>query len=168
MDFKELYNLPEQCIYAFLNKRDKKIYIGWTKNLISAIQQNINLMKYSNHPCKSDISILDFEVLENIVTESDLRIRCEHYSNKYSNEGWTLYRNYCAIAYKVIIDVFISSNSLSVKSCVKLQSKRRGELIVGIFETVSDAEVFVTDNYSNGVANIIYADNKLTKDFRAK
>lgn len=171
MNFQELYNLPEKCIYAFLNQKDKKIYIGFTKNLLQALERNLYYMKYSNHPCKNDIANLELIVLENIVTDLDLRLRYEYYSNKYSNEGWRLYRNYKAIDYKVSIDVIniaISNGMPSIKCCVKLRRRGSNELIVGIFNSVSEAELFVSDKYSNGVSNIIYADNKLTLDFLGK
>lgn len=171
LSFQELYNLPERCIYAFLNKKDKKIYIGFTKNLLSALQRNLYLMKYSNHPCKNDVSKIEFEILEYIVTDSDLKLRYEYYSNKYSNDGWGLYRDYKAIDYKVSIDL-IDTNVVggmpSIKCCVKLRRQGYSELIVGIFNSVSDAEVFVSDKYSNGVFNIIYCDNQLTLDFLEK
>lgn len=170
--FQELYKLPDKCIYAFLNESDKKIYIGMAKNIVTSLSRNISEMKYSNHPCKNDVSKLKFEILENIVTDRDLKLKYQYYSNKYKNEGWTLYRDYCAISYKVLIDV-LNVNKLygmpSIKCCVKLRSRGYRELTVGLFETVEEAEVFVANNYSNSpITNIIYADNKLTRYYNAE
>lgn len=163
--FTQLISLPEKCIYAFFNHEDKKVYVGYSSNILRSLYSNFNGIKYSN--MKDDINKLSFSVLEEVVDTDRLRIRYQFWSDHYSNIGYGLYRNYKAVGYKARIDVQEEPGKgklANYKFIVKLISRGYRELIVGIFDDLSEANKFISLHYSN-VNDIIYSDNELTNNY---
>lgn len=164
MDFQELANLPSKCIYGLFNDLDKKVYIGHTNNLLRSLYSNIESLKYSN----IDFNKLDFRIIETIVDSARLRIRYQYWVSDYSNRGWTMYRNYKAISYRVKVEVLNDVTKVNGKKYyfyVKLVSRGYKELIVGVFDAIDECNEFVSLNYSN-ICDIVYSDNELTNLYR--
>lgn len=168
---KEIMSLPEQCIYGLINNQDKKIFIGYTKDLVTALNRIGKDIKSSNHVCKEDLNKLELIILEIINNESDLKLKYQFYYNKYSNMGFLHYRKYKAVGsyklrIKVLNDIPEDLRS-SISIYVKLHYGRSKELIVGIFDSVEECYAFVDEFYpdKNKVVNIIYSSNKLTKEY---
>lgn len=165
-----LLHLPSTCIYGFINEYDKKIYIGFSCDLLLALYRNLKDIKYSNHPCKKDFKKLKLIIIETLDNKLNSRIRYQYWVNKYSNMGYKNYRNFKASSYKVRVDVlrdFRMTYDRRFLFYVKLRTRHGKEFIVGVFDKVEDAELFVTLNYTS-IDDIIYAGNKLTKEYLKK
>lgn len=162
MDLQEILSFPTMGIYAFVNEEDRKIYVGYSKNIVTAFSRLVQNLKYSN--MQEDADKLKFVILENIVTERSLRLRYEYWSRKYSNEGWSLYRSYRAVSYRLRVDLFSDHSERSLIG-VKIVSRGYKELTVGVFESVGESRAFINEYYKDGVDNLIYASNRLTKEF---
>jgi hypothetical protein len=164
-----LYNIPEMCIFGFADSTNKKIYISYSSNLPSALARIIKDIKYSNSKLKKDIAYLDFWVLEKVTDRKNLRLRYKFYQNKYSNEGWMLYKRDNKLPnYKLRIDVVKASDGCMERDYqvhIKLATRAGKELIVGVFSNYPDALEWANGAYEdkNNIINIVYADNELTK-----
>lgn len=159
-----LIHLPKMSVYGFINLETKKIFIGYSRNTIQAICRQIK-----NPLLKGDLKKVSFIIIETIDDPINLRVRYEYWVNEYRNLGFIMYRQHNAITYKAQIGVMDDISSLvngKLQFTVKLRSRRRKELIVGVFETLEEANGFIELNYPNGVVNrVIYADNTLTTSY---
>lgn len=166
--FIDLYDYPEMCIYGLINNVDKKIYLGYTVNLPQAISRIIKELKYSNNKLKGDVGNLELCVLETITDRKNLRIKYKEWCNKYSNEGWILYRkdNYSNIPrYKLRIDIIgvgESSKDEDIKVEVNLLTRRYKKLTVGVFKDYETANNWACENYPQwtNITNIVYAEDE--------
>lgn len=165
---REIIDLPDQCIYGLINNQDKKIFIGYTKDLVTALNRIGKDIKYSNHILKNDINKLELIIIETINNEDLLRSRYQFWYNKYSNMGFLHYRKYKAMGfYKLFIDVLMVNHIHVPKVYVKLRWGRSKELTVGIFDSVEECDAFINEFYpnKNNIASIIYSSNILTKEY---
>lgn len=169
--FKDIIDLPEQCIYGLVNKSDKKIFIGHTKDLVTALNRIGKDIKSSNHVLKEDINKLELIILEVIKDDSLLRSRYQFYYNQYSNMGYLHYRKYKAMGfYKLhvyVLNDVLDDNRCKARVYVSLHYGRSKEVVVGIFDSVPDSDVFINKYYvdKNNISVIIYSSNKLTKEY---
>lgn len=162
--FKELSQLPDKCIYGLFNDQGKKVYIGFSNNTVRTIYSNISNLKYSN----KDFNNLEFRVIETIEDSNRLKVRYQYWVSHYSNEGWSMYRDYKAIQYKVRIDVIGDETKIRNGRhllYVKLLSRGYRELVVGVFDGVAECNEFVALYYKE-VNDVIYSNNELTKEYR--
>jgi len=163
-----LFNYPEMCIYGLINNTDKKIYLGYTVNLPQALSRIIKELKYSNGKLRDDLNKLELIIIEPITDRKNLRIKYKEYSNKYSNEGWILYRKdkYSNIpCYKLRIDVIgvgESSKDEDTKVEVNLLTRRYKKLTVGVFKDYVTAWDWALKNYPrwSNILNIVYAEDQ--------
>jgi hypothetical protein len=164
--FQDLSNLPDKCIYGLFNDQDKKVYIGYSSNTIRTLYSNISNLKYSN--LTPDWGKLEFRVIEPIEDSNRLKVRYQYWVSHYSNEGWSMYRDFKAIEYKVRIDIL--NDETRQKNgryllYVKLLSRGRSEVVVGVFDSLSECNEFVESNYKT-IKDIHYSNNELTNEYR--
>lgn len=80
-----------------------------------------------------------------------------------------MYRSFKAIKYKPSIEVMtdlVTPNSPKVLCYVKLTSRGYKELVVGVFDTIHDADKFMLEFYPDGkVYDIKYCNNRLTREY---
>lgn len=165
---QDLGSIPEMCIYGFINETDKKIFIGYTTDIVTALNRNLKEMKYSNHPCKDDFDKLKVINIETLKSRQDAKIRYQYWVKQYSNQGYRMYRKYKAVDYKVRIEVLrdfrVKPPTSAYLLYVKLLDRRYKSITVGVFDQVSEADDFVANNYAQ-VDKIVYSDNQLTKEY---
>jgi len=165
---KEIIDLPGQCIYGLINKLDQKIFIGYTKDLVTALNRIAKDIKSSNHVLKKDIDNIKLVILETIQDESLLRSRYQFWYNQYSNMGFLHYRKYKALgSYKLFREIVLDKQGHVPKIHVSLRYGRSKRVLVGIFSSVPECDEFVNQYYPNkkDISCIIYSSNKLTKDY---
>jgi len=168
VSLQELKSLPDCCIYGLINKADKKIYIGYSYDILSALSRNIKDFKYSNHPAKADFDKLEFIILETVKDRSSIRFRYAYWYESYKSMGYSFYRDYKGSKFRVKIDVgmdFRSEGGTTYLVYVKLVNSRYKEFIVGVFSGIQGAKEFVRNKYQdkNIVTSIEYASNDLTR-----
>lgn len=162
---QELDNLPLISIYGFFNETDKKVYIGYAFDTISALYRNIRDLKYSN----TDYNKLEFRIIETLHTRKDIRLRYQYWIDQYSNMGWGMYRSYKAIEFKLSTDIIRDWRYPLGTKClfrVRLISRRQSKRVVGVFKNQSDMDGFISQYYSNGrIVSVVVSDNDLTKEY---
>lgn len=156
----ELKTLSKQGIYYLINQESRKVYINYSSNIPNAIVKLLDSSNFDNN--------YKFSILEIVTDKKNLRIRCQYFKDLYSNMGYTLINSNRVSNRKLVIKLLPDFRGHITGMClfyVKIVSKGYGELIVGVFQHSSEVDSFVAQNYSNGINNIIYADNDITKEY---
>lgn len=166
-----LFHLPEMCIFGLINEENKLIMIYRTKNIVTALARIINEYKYSN---KTLLKYSKLVIIEEIKDPNNLWVRYSFWNKEYSNKGYII-GNKCRynIRYKLrkqILRDFRRKYDTHPLFYVKVVSSRYKEIVVGVFDKVDDMDAFITEFYPhNGlINNIVYSNNRLTKEYYVK
>jgi len=160
-----LLHLPEMCIFGLVNESGKKIFIGYTINIVTSLSKLIKEYKSSN----KELFKLPLIIIEKITDKHNLLVRYNYWCKYYSNKGYLLYKKPAnRVNFKIRID--LSKDFRMLKHTrhlfyVKILSRRYREHIIGVFDKIYDAEAFIADKYPNGIDDIIYSNNNLTKEY---
>lgn len=164
IEIQPLIGLPNKGLAAFVNERDRKVYIIHSDNLIDALLKNLMMIKQRTHSCMSlieDQSVLEFKFLESVEDRQLQKMRFIDWVDEYKKLGYAMYRNYLPVRYNA--KLAYSKNLKSIE--VRLYNKRYEWFVVGVFSTMKDAESWMSENYPNEIVNrIVYADNVLTRE----
>jgi hypothetical protein len=162
--YPTLTNLSKPGIWAIVNERDRIVYLSQSNNVLSAVSRNISSIHDKSHSTRRlirDKSLLSFVFLEEVATETDRKLRLNYWIDNYRNRGYTFYRKKngeCLYTPKVFI-------TTDFKVHVTLVNKRNDKLVVGVFNTIQEANQFVESNYPNTFYSITYSNNTLTKEY---
>jgi hypothetical protein len=167
MLLKNLTELTCSGIWAFVNNKDKRIFISHSNNILSSVSRNISEIKDKSHSCRKllrDFPNLDLLVLESHVLPHDRKIKVGKWMDHYRNKGWTLYKDNPPVSYSIKTTI---SNDYKVH--ILLVNKRNDKLVVGVFPTMDEATQFLSTNYpDNKVHKVIYSENSFTKEFNSR
>jgi hypothetical protein len=167
MKLKNLTELTCSGIWAFVNTKDKRIFISHSNNILSSVSRNISEIKDKSHSCRKllrDLPNLELLVLEADVLPQDRKIKVGKWMENYKNKGWTLYKDTPPVLYSIRTSI-----SKDYKVHILLVNKRNDKLVVGVFTTMDEATQFLFTNYPNNkVHNVIYSDNSLTREFNGR
>lgn len=159
--FEALKQTSQSGVFALTNKADKSVYINFSSNISRSL---VNLL-YSNLM----IPEFEFNVLEIVTENSNLRPRCQFYKDHYSNTGYQLLnpKRVCNLKLHIEpIDDFRLKGDSKYIFKVSIVSGSYKEFTVGIFESYTDVEVFCAENYKNSnIYRIVTANNELTKEY---
>ena len=164
-------NLLKTGVYAICNEKTKTVYIGYTSSFLTSINRNLKDIKDNNHKDipKDDYPDLDIILLEEINSRNmDHRIRVAYWIDHYRNLGYSLYRTYPGLRYKVRIEIQSDFRHPSTAPLVyvKLINRDYKKTIVGIFQSMHEAESFVAQYYNQSlITTIVYSDNILTREY---
>lgn len=164
---KDLTELNTPGVYALINNKDKRIFITQSNNILSSVSRNIAQIRDKSHSCRPllrNLPNLELLVLEHESSPKNRKIRLSYWMTIYKTKGYELYNPSTPVSYKVqariTSDYFVH---------VLLINKRNDKLVVGVFNTMSEAESFISQNYPNqSINNVIYSSNDLTKSFYNK
>lgn len=162
-----LAHLPEMCIFGLINNDTRSILIFRSKNIVTTLSRIIKEYKYSNKNILKDFKLI---IIEKINDPDNLWIRYNFWNDHYSNNDYIVH-NRCKykIRYKLrkqILGDFRMTYDKRHLFYVKVVSRRNKEIVVGIFDSVSDMDEFTSKFYPNGVIdNITYSVNSLTKEY---
>lgn len=165
-----LVHLPEMCVFGLINEESKIVLIYRTTNIVTSLARVIRDYKYSNKNILKNFKLI---IIEKIEDSNNLWIKYNFWVNEYSNKGYTVYnRSKYKMRYKLrkqILGDFRTRNELGVLFYVKVVSSRYKEVIVGIFDKVSDMDAFTDTYYPGGlILHLEYAKNSITKEYYAK
>lgn len=167
MKLKNLTELTCSGIWAFVNDKDKRIFISHSGNILSSVSRNISEIKDKSHSCRKllrDLPHLELIVLESGVLPHDRKIKVGEWMDYYRNKGWTLYKDTHPVSYSIRTSI-----SKDYKVHILLVNKRNDKLVVGIFPTMDEATQFLSTNYPNNkVHKVIYSENSFTKEFNGR
>lgn len=167
MKLKDIITTTFPGIWGFINKKDKRIFISNSSNVIVSISRNTTELLQKTHSCRQlikDLPKLELIILETSVPKNQRKARQSYWMDYYINQGYTLYRTIKPVLYKprlvITEDFFIH---------VLLVNARNDKVVVGVFNDMDTAQSFVSTHYSsNKIYNIIYAKNNLTMLFYKK
>lgn len=135
----QLQNLPSDAIFGIISDSSKEFYISYTSNMKGRIAQ---ILTSGDVELKEDSRVVIFDK-----TFKDLEYKqlfTEKYKGEYINKG---YKNVCKdrvhIQYKV--RVVYSKELRSVY--VYLVNKRKDHKLVGVFDSMDEASLFVKECY---------------------
>lgn len=158
---KTLFNFSNtKGILALENVKDKRVLLVRTSDVLVSLARIIKSIKSRNKYYRAMLK--DYRKLDIKLLDSDnSRMTFEYWNTHYKTEGYTFYRSYKAVQYSIKIEV---DNEYDV--LVKLRSKSNYEVILGVFDTIKDAESFVAYVYpTNEVTAIAYALNEKSKNY---
>lgn len=158
---KSLFNLSKtQGILALENARDKRVLLIRSSDVLASLNRVIGLAKSRNKRWR--LLYKDYRKLEiKLVDTSNTRMAFEYWVEVYSKLGYTFYSSYKAVQYVICTDV-----DSDYRVVVKLRSKSKYEIILGLFDTIKDAEAFIDYAYpTKDVKHIAYALNQRSREY---
>lgn len=158
---KRLFNLSKtQGILALENSRDKRVLLIRSSDVLTSLNRVIQLAKSRNKRWR--LLYKDYRKLEiKLVDTSSTRMAFEYWADIYSKLGYTFYSSYKAVQYVICTDV-----DPDYRVVVKLRSKAKYEVILGLFDTIKDAESFINYAYpTKDVKHIAYALNERSREY---
>ena len=180
------------CIYGFISSSDKKIYLGYTSDLLSAATRHIKQSKDGLHNCKalqSHIASTELVIIESFNASTShinylMPLRLSYWIHRYEKEGYSILNNKgksrgtpYRIRVNIVPNVFGPSEQDKVNHTrsdstylfeVRLASPSyNADLIVGVFDKRADTDSFVSRYYPdiNFIETIVIANNDLTKNY---
>lgn len=163
--FRTFTYIPYSGLFAILDNLGKKIYLGYSQDVLLALMSNKRKIDLCLHDTKELLGKeLDYYVLESC-SDEEHPLRFNYWLDKYKQLGYIDCRNYKPISYAFCTTVrnFPHPQS-SPKIFLELVSKNRQKrILLGVFDTRNSSKNFIAKNYSKGIYKIIRATNKLTK-----
>jgi len=157
---KELCDLSVEGVYAFINEKDKKIYVGQSKNVLNAVMRHIERFKLNAHECHElqkefNEGLLSFKLLEKHSGFIDRLVLAEYYKHEYSVLGYIIYKQKKHIRLNVRVRIETKGEH-KYKATVSIISNRKHHLL-GVFDTIHDANEFVAKYYTIPYKYLTYA-----------
>lgn len=157
---KNLYNLSNTpCILALENTKNKRVLLIRSNDALVSLGRVLKLTKSRNK--KYRLLNRDYRKLEVVILETgNSRLRFQYWVDHYKSLGYSFYSEYKAIQYTPKI---VSNDDYKLE--VHLVSKSRSEVIVGVFNTLQEAEDFIATHYPKGkpIYNIIMQQSESSK-----
>lgn len=154
-------NLPTSSIIALEQRSNKKVYLTIAHNTIASITRIKEFIK-SNKIETSDITI---NIHESINNRNILLLHLAYYEQLYLSRSNIIVDNRNSsitrlngLYYKVRVDI-----DPDYKAVVTIANRRKERVIVGVFDTVAEAEEFRDLYYTEKVVFPVIANNRLTR-----
>lgn len=164
MNLKQLISYSIPGIWGLINKKDKRIFISGSENILSAVSRNIEELLLKNHSCRNllrDIPNLELIVLETNTPKNQRKAKQSFWMDHYLSQGYTLYRTKPPVSYRVTTAI-----TQDYLIHVLLVNSRNDKIVVGVFDKMDHATQFITSHYNTSkIYNITYSQNNLTKLF---
>lgn len=152
---QDIQNLPNSCVYGFINDSTKEYYISYSQNLKSRIGAVIDSYDVIKEGVRLDIICL----LDN---KEYKMLLAEVYKRKYAYLG---YRNLGGAAEYINYKAKVQYSWDLKLVYVVLSNKRKDKKIVGVFKTIQEANEFYLQYYvGKEVVVPVYAVNELTRE----
>jgi hypothetical protein len=155
-------------IYCLINESKKRVYISYSKDIITSLSRIVRDIRSKNVIYKQlikDVRGLEFLLLEDINiydSEIDVCTKLDYFITLYKQLGYELYNDkYKLQKFKVSLEVDLNDNLVYVK----LVNKRYKKIVVGVFDKMYDAEEFATLFETMDIIKPIYSINNLTKSY---
>lgn len=146
-------------IIALENSRNKRVLLIRSNDVLATLARILKEVKSRNK--RYSLLHKDYRKIEiKVLSNDNSRLCFNQWSTYYSSLGYTFYHSYKAVQYSVKIEI-----DPMYQVVVKLVSRAKYEVVVGYFDTIDEADNFVSRNYPNrhNVLEIKYADNLKSK-----
>lgn len=156
---RNLNNLSNSGLFALISDFDRKVYLGYSRNVLEALKRIVSELDGDLNYLKKDFPNLRFVFLEKLEDEKLMKIFYRHYISYYRSQGYMSYRNFIPIKLKVKVEI---TNDYKIH--VYLVCSNNTKTLVGIFDNIQESDSFVSDYYSGDVKTIVYSNNLLTRN----
>lgn len=165
MNIKNLIDYSKPGIWGFFNEKDKRFFISYSNNILSSVSRNITQIQDKSHSCRKlirDLPHLNLVLfVDDALDTKSRKIRTMELINAFISKGYTPYINRTLVSYKLRM---VITNEYNIH--VLLINKRNDKIIVGVFDSINEANSFINSNYPNNkITKIIYSENSLSKEF---
>ena len=179
-EFKEV---PSSGVIVFLDKSQYSFYTFFSSTLPSLLCTHLLTLKAGTHDNKQLQASFNADSLTHLVVAGydkdpgsiELRTQYERIVNEFKgNEYKNMREGYKAIGYRlkkyVLNDFRGVSYSQQPLIYVCGKSPSLGDIVLGIFDSVPDANEWIELTYGNSVNDLlpIYKDNSLTREYHNK
>lgn len=161
MTLKKLQELCIAGVFCIVHKRNKHVYIAYSSNILVAISRHLELLSKGNHPNKKlqrQFKSCEWMILETNVKDNEKMLRQQYWMDKYKQDGYNIYNNRNSVIYKVRTNVTGDLNT-PYKVSVELVNRRNDKIVVGLFDSLLDANDFIETYYRGPIYSITYAKN---------
>lgn len=162
MIINNLFSIPQNAIWAFVNEDDRRVYIGYSERAVGAIGQAITDIQRHCHKWipGDDIGKLKLVLLEEFNNRLIAQLRVGVYVDKYRKEGYTLYRKYNHEKRFLLEEDFVDNKYYGLM----LRSKCGDEIVLGVFNTKNEC-IEYRKTYCRNIADVVICNNKLTREY---
>lgn len=167
MKIQDLLDYSTPGVWGFFNDKDKRFFISYSNNILSAVSRNISQIQDKTHTCRKlirDLPHLNFILLARSGQDTkELKLLAVELSDSFKAKGYTPYNSKLLVSYKLRTVI-----TKDYKIHVLLVNKRNDKIVVGVFDNIDEAHTFTQSSYPNNkVHKVIYSDNSLTKEFNS-
>lgn len=164
--FKAMFELPRMGIFVLRNDKKKRVYISYSKQLLTSLCRNIREMQDKVHvykPLNYNFKDWKFSIIETLTfNDTILDISCKVGSlvQVYKQLGYDVrtHKNIAQLRFRVDV-------GQDYKIYCKLITKNYNEYVMGVFETMQDAEEFIQQYRNMSIISPLYASNTLTREY---
>jgi hypothetical protein len=156
MTLEQIVHLNKQCIYGLIDESNRKIYISFSKGLLTSLQRVL-----IDNPKFKHYSLKIFQDLSGDLNTDKLLV--EIYKHQYKTRGYEIDRNSCLIRYRLSTEyVKIPNTSAKHLMGVIISTGNNNKQLIGLFDDKKDAKEFIEYINRNPIISPIYAINKYT------
>lgn len=139
---KDLYSLSKPGIYALVNHKNKRIYIGYSRtsmlSSVSRIAYELEQGYYSIKQMQQDKHKLKLLILDSSVPDEYMKIYTEWYCYKWYRMGYDLYTSYKPLGSK-----FRVSLAPGLKLLVEIVYRGNTSVTAGICSSQDEVNTFI-------------------------
>jgi len=167
INLNTLLNLPECAVFALVNEHDKMVYLGYSTSVLSKLDEVLGFIRRGERfgsQMRVDSGKLEFKIVETVNCRNKLKIRYSYHYDQFVKNGYKFYNEIVPVRYKAkqLIRRMSDHNEVP-RVCLYLVSKGNRKILVGVFETVAEANKFQQIHYQSEFAyDIIYSRNELS------
>lgn len=149
MSLETLLNLPQCSVYALLNEVDKRIAVFTTRALFSHLTRLIENIKVS---IEYEQMRIDSKNIKLVILETKYDpIAVNYYLETYTNNKYTLYKDYNITTYK--FDKSIAYEKGKLYYFLYIVSNNGNRILLGKFNTHTELKQFIKKEYPDNVIN---------------
>lgn len=162
VDLQDLIRLPKQGVWCIVNEEQGKVLILHAVSVFEAIARNLRMFNERSHTYQADLEGRGMAIwflestIDDIVTQ---KIRVQKWIDKYSNSGYSVLNTRRESSLKLFETIH------EYRCVLYIRNRMSKEILVGVFDTLDEMNVFKERYYSNGITDLVYASNKGTKAY---
>jgi hypothetical protein len=161
---KVFKSVSKSGIFAFVNTKNKRVDVRASLTIGKAIQMIVDdAVKGVLVPRKLQKAILndkvEIVVLEELPTRTEQNLRLGYWVKEWESKGYASYgkRKKAVPSYKIIKDLVVKPGEefhFGVHVILKVGKQK---ILLGIFDTIENADKFIETNYGDGFKRLVYA-----------
>lgn len=155
MKLDEIRRIQKSGIYCLRNDQEKKVQIFSTKCILEHLNYTLKNGEYSQY------ENLVFEVLEDDLSNLELKVLWGNWIEFYKQQNYSLYKE---ILYpKYIVKEGLQLFDKQYYSSIYIQNTRRDKIVLGLFDNIKDSKQWLDLNYPDRkISYLLFSDNNLT------